>query len=112
MVVSHQDQVVGLPPETVVNAGSTFCPNAMLRIGERVLTLQGHPEMNVPIVERLIDMRRDQLGADDHAACLDSLSSPLSHAEMGRWLADFIRQGVDGVRASAGGATMRPAAAG
>src|SRR3546814_12219822 len=67
VLVSHQDQVVRPPDGAVVLAGSDFCPNAMLRIGDRILTMQGHPEMNVPTVDRLLDMRRERVGEDDYA---------------------------------------------
>lgn len=92
VVVSHQDQVVAVPEETVVLAGTEFCPNAMLRIGDRILTFQGHPEMNIPIVNRLLDLRRDRIGADVFATGKASLQKPLHHAEMGAWIAGFIRQ--------------------
>lgn len=104
VVVSHQDQVVTPPQGAVVLAGSEFCPNAMLRIGDRVLTFQGHPEMNIPIVDRLLDLRRDRIGADVFAAGKTSLEKPLAHTEMGAWIAGFVRQAM--------GASDRSAAAG
>lgn len=94
VVVSHQDQVVAAPEGAVVLAGTEFCPNAMLRIGDRILTFQGHPEMNVPIVDRLLDLRRDRIGTDVFDAGKRSLEKPLDHAEMGAWIAGFIRRAV------------------
>lgn len=94
VVVSHQDQVIDPPPGAVVLAASAFCPNAMLRIGERVLTLQGHPEMNLATVKRLLEVRRDRLPPEDYAVSLASLDSPLAHDSFGDWLAAFIRQGI------------------
>src|SRR3546814_4495374 len=96
VLVSHQDQVVRPPDGAVVLAGSDFCPNAMLRIGDRILTMQGHPEMNVPTVDRLLDMRRERVGEDVYARGKRSLQgAALDHDVMGRWLAAFIRRALD-----------------
>ena len=76
VLVSHQDQVVRPPEGAVVLAGSDFCPYAMLRVGERVLTLQGHPEMTLPTVERLLEMRRERAGEAVYAAGKASLAEP------------------------------------
>lgn len=94
VLVSHQDQVIRPPEGAVVLAASDFCPNAMLRIGERILTMQGHPEMNVPTVDRLLDMRRDRVGEGVYARGKESLDTPLDHGTMARWLSDFIRLAV------------------
>lgn len=95
VVVSHQDQVVRPPEGAVVLAASEFCPNAMLRIGDRIVTMQGHPEMNVPTVDRLLEMRRDRVGEAVYSEGKASLDRPLDHAAMGRWLAGFIRAAAE-----------------
>lgn len=101
VVVSHQDQVVTAPPGAVVLAGTEFCPNAMLRIGDRVLTFQGHPEMNIPIVNRLLDLREERIGAAVFTAGKTSLGMPLNHGDMGGWIAGFIRQALESATGSA-----------
>ena len=95
VIVSHQDQVVEAPDGAVVLAGTQFCPNAMLRIGDKILTLQGHPEMSIPIVNRILELREDRLGAEVFAAGKSSLEKPLDHDAMGAWIAGFIRQALD-----------------
>ena len=92
VVVSHQDQVVQAPDGAVVLAGTEFCPNAMLRIGDRILTFQGHPEMSIPIVSRLLDLREQRVGAEVFAAGKQSLENQLDHAALGAWISGFIRQ--------------------
>src|SRR3546814_14561528 len=88
VLVSHQDQVVRPPDGAVVLAGSDFCPNAMLRIGDRILTMQGHPEMNVPTVDRLLDMRRERVGEDVYARGKRSLhGAALAPHGLGTWSA-------------------------
>ncbi len=94
VIVSHQDQVVEPPAGAEVLAGNAFCPYAMLRIGDRILTLQGHPEMNVPIINRLLDLRQDRLGPDVFAAGKASLATPLDHDALGAWIAGFVRRAM------------------
>lgn len=94
VLVSHQDQVVRPPEGAVVLAASPFCPNAMLRIGDHILTLQGHPEMNVATVDRLIEMRRERIGEPVYATAKSSLSTPLDHDAMAAWIAGFIRRAL------------------
>ncbi len=91
VLVSHQDQVVRPPDGAIVLASSEFCPNAMLRIGDRILTFQGHPEMNVPTVDRLLDMRRERAGEEVYARGKASLACPLDHGAMADWIANFVR---------------------
>lgn len=95
VVVSHQDQVVELPQGTEVLAGTDFCPHAMLRIGEKIMTFQGHPEMNVPIVSRILDLREARVGADVFTAGKTSLEKPLHHDVLGAWIAGFVRQALE-----------------
>ena len=52
--ISHQDQVVELPPEAEVLASSEFCPFYMLQIHNNLLTVQGHPEDSKEYTEALI----------------------------------------------------------
>jgi GMP synthase-like glutamine amidotransferase len=89
-IVSHQDQVTVLPDRAEVLATSVFCPYEMLAIGPNVLTLQGHPEMNLQIAEALVHRRRDQLDAAAYDRFLASLATTPHNADMGRWIARFI----------------------
>ena len=81
----------------------------MLRIGDRVITMQGHQEMNVPTVNRLLDMRRDRVGEAVYADGKASLETPLDHNAMAQWLAGFIRSALNGEVAVS--ATVRVGAA-
>ncbi len=44
ILVSHQDQVVENADGAKVLASSDFCENAVVQIGDHILTFQGHPE--------------------------------------------------------------------
>ncbi|WP_269716321.1 glutamine amidotransferase-related protein [Caulobacter sp. NIBR2454] len=57
--VSHQDQVVTLPPGAQIVAASAFTPLAMLAYPERrALSLQAHPEFEAAYTRALIESRR------------------------------------------------------
>lgn len=44
LLYNHHDQVVSLPREATLMARSPFCPNESFRIGQHIVTFQGHPE--------------------------------------------------------------------
>ncbi|CAO4132928.1 hypothetical protein OFEAOIEE_LOCUS653 [Methylorubrum extorquens] len=76
--VSHQDQVVALPPSARVLAGSTFTPYGVLAWSDRpALSFQCHPEFAPDYARALTDGHR--AGASDPAlvsAALASLEAP------------------------------------
>ena len=79
LLASHQDQVVEMPAEAIVWSTADYCPIAGFTIGERMLTMQGHPEYTPQLVSALYHSRRDRLGAAAVAAAEATLSAPLSN---------------------------------
>ncbi|MEQ8897370.1 MAG: type 1 glutamine amidotransferase [Roseovarius sp.] len=61
----HQDQVVELPQGAEVIGKSDFCANAALVYGDRILTIQPHPEFSPDIVADLIRLRGKGVVPDD-----------------------------------------------
>jgi GMP synthase (glutamine-hydrolysing) len=53
----HQDQVVDLPKDATVLGSSDYCKYAVLAYGDKVLTVQPHPEFSADFIEGLIDHR-------------------------------------------------------
>ncbi|MEH6639230.1 MAG: GMP synthase [Porticoccaceae bacterium] len=92
LIHSHRDQVVTLPPEATRLAGSDFCPNAAMALGNTVLTFQGHPEFTPEYFQRLIGRRREQIGEARYRAALESLEQTTHHQHVGQWLLDFINE--------------------
>ena len=91
--VSHQDQVVALPPGAKVLAGNDFCPNAMLTVGNTILTLQSHPEMSSAYAGELYDVRRPRLGDARVDAALETLADAPHAPDADRvaaWIGAFI----------------------
>ena len=55
VIVSHQDQVAVPARGTAILAGSEFCPIAMCRVDDHILTIQGHPEFDAEFAHRLFE---------------------------------------------------------
>ena len=53
----HQDQVVQRPADATPIACNDFCENAALVYGNKVFTLQAHPEFESEFIKGLIDAR-------------------------------------------------------
>jgi GMP synthase-like glutamine amidotransferase len=86
ILASHQDQVVDVPDSATVWSTSEYCPNAGLVVGERMWTVQGHPEFTPDLVRALYPSRRDRVGDGAVDAALATLDRPLSN----RLIADAI----------------------
>ena len=75
---SHRDEVGTLGPTTRLLAAGAHTPHQAIAVGEHVRGVQFHPEMDAPIIRRIIDHRRLIL-SDDAASlgrqgyCIDSL---------------------------------------
>ena len=56
----HQEQVQRLPPGAELLGGNDFCPIGFYAIGDQVLSIQGHPEFTLGIMEDiLVDFKKD-----------------------------------------------------
>lgn len=95
LVVSHQDQVVRLPPDTRVLGGSDFCPCYLMQVGEHFLGVQGHPEFAKPYSRDLMALRRELVGEARVDEGQASLNAPVHDALMARWILNFMRRGVE-----------------
>ncbi|WP_322998496.1 type 1 glutamine amidotransferase [Castellaniella sp.] len=91
LLASHQDQVVELPPQGRVLAGSGFCPIYMMQVGDTCLGIQGHPEFSRAYLEDLLDTRRDRITPERLLAARHSLRGSTDDLLVGRWILNFIR---------------------
>ena len=89
---SHQDQVVVVPPDAVVLAGSDFCPNGMLAYGDDAISLQLHPEFAPDYSTALIEARQrvGRLPEGLATQAIESLQRPDDHARMAGWIGRFL----------------------
>ncbi|NCF44391.1 MAG: GMP synthase [Proteobacteria bacterium] len=95
LVSSHKDQVLELPEGAEVFASSDFCPVSGFTMGERVLTIQGHPELSAEYSRALMGVRRQLLGEQVYQAGVDSLRQDTDEALFTRWMVAFIQSNAD-----------------
>ena len=91
LVSSHKDQVQRLPDGAQVYASSDFCPISGFTLGDEVLTIQGHPELNTRYSKALMAVRRELLGEAVYQAGIESLSTPTDAQLFTRWMLAFVR---------------------
>ena len=89
----NQDQVVHLPPDAELLASGEHCPNAMYCIGDRLLSLQAHPEQPLSSMQRftriLLDDYHIETEIADRAHATMNAGEP--HGDLfARWIADFL----------------------
>lgn len=90
--VSHQDQVLSLPPGAVLVAQSDFCPFAALAYpSARAISFQGHPEFSAAFSCALYGIRKGrQLPTEMVEQAEASLKQPIDNDLIGRWMAQFL----------------------
>lgn len=93
LLSSHKDQVARLPQGARIIARSNSCPCAGFVIGERVMTLQGHPEFNKPYAAALMGKRESLLGAEVFSGGMESLAQETDSEVVGTWILKFLRGG-------------------
>ncbi|MGF1667889.1 MAG: type 1 glutamine amidotransferase [Acidimicrobiia bacterium] len=88
---SHADQVVEPPPGAEVLGGNDHCPVSIMRVGDRMLGIQGHPEF-VPAYSRaLMEARRGVLIPDEVVdAGMETLGTPPDTARLADWIVAFL----------------------
>jgi GMP synthase-like glutamine amidotransferase len=58
VLTSHQDQVETIPPGGEILGWNEHCPVSMLRVGSKMLGIQGHPEFDPAYSRALMELRR------------------------------------------------------
>jgi len=93
LLASHREQVQTLPESARLLAGSPFCPNYLMQVGDTVLGLQGHPEFSRSFAADLMTLRRGTLIPEIRVtAGLQSLFLPVHDQIMARWFLRFLRR--------------------
>jgi len=89
LLLSHQDQVLALPPGAELLATSAHAPIAALRAGS-LLGFQGHPEFSARFAAALMARRIDRIGAEVVAEARRTLDTPTDAAAIARWIASHL----------------------
>ena len=91
VLVSHQDQVVENAEGAQVLASSEFCDNAVVQIGDHILTFQGHPEFVRGYSREIMEFRREMIGEQTYLTGVASLEGDSEGERVARWILDFLR---------------------
>ena len=93
--VSHQDQVVELPPSARVVGGSDFTPMGVIAYGDQpAISMQCHPEFSPAYAQALLHTRWAETHLGERAAAaIAELERPNDHARLGGWIRQFIDGG-------------------
>lgn len=90
LIALHHDQVTQPAPDTLVLAGSAFCPYGVTRIATRTLTFQAHPEMDPAFAALVYEFERHRIGDAATEAALATLDRPRDTARAARWIMGFL----------------------
>lgn len=93
LLYNHHDQVVRLPDGAQLAVSSDFCPIESFRIGNQIITFQGHPEYTPEYaVHLLIDFADDE-SLQVRRNALSSIGSTLHQGQTAaRFILDFARK--------------------
>ena len=89
----HQDQVVEPPEGARVLARGEMCANAALAYGDRILTVQAHPEFDAGVIGHFIETRRDTgiYPPERLDAAEARLDAVVDNTRLGAALATFLK---------------------
>lgn len=91
----HQDQVIELPEGAEVVGSSDFCANAALVYGEKVYTIQPHPEFNSDIIDFLLKYRGRGVVPDDILEdAATRLNNPNHNPTIAARMAEVLKRGA------------------
>ena len=90
LYVSHQDQVLALPPGASLVASSDFCPVAAFTVDAHVFCVQAHPEFDTFFSQYLLDEHRERLGEAEYAAKSQGLLAGHEGGDVARMVVAFL----------------------
>jgi GMP synthase-like glutamine amidotransferase len=90
LLMMCQDQVLQLPPESVLLAKTYDCPNAMFRVGNNMLGIQAHPEFPKEYNKALMELRVERIGAEKVKAGVSSLAITTDELTVAEWIRKFV----------------------
>ena len=95
--VSHQDQVLSLPPGATLVAQNDFCEYAALAYpGANAISFQGHPEFSAGFSCALYGVRKGtRLPVDMVNRAEASFADPIDNDQTGAWMGNFLKRAVD-----------------
>ena len=90
LMAFHQDQVVELPTDAKNVGSSDFCKHAALLYGNRMLTIQPHPEFDKHFVQGLLETRGELLPADVKTRAAAVMELPIAQGQIAEVMRQFL----------------------
>jgi GMP synthase-like glutamine amidotransferase len=87
----HQDQVTEVPAGAKVVSSNPFCAAAALVYGDRIFTVQAHPEFDGRMIEGLMAHRGGTVPENRLAVARANLGQPTDSAVVARDIGEFFR---------------------
>jgi GMP synthase-like glutamine amidotransferase len=91
LLVSHADQVTGLPKDAKAFGSSGFCKYECFFIGQNILSFQGHPEFTPIYARDRMVARKNILGDKLFNKAKKSSFKPCDHQTIGEWTQQFFK---------------------
>jgi GMP synthase-like glutamine amidotransferase len=92
LLYSHQDQVTKLPNGAKLIISTDHCQFASYQIENRFLAIQGHPEIEPPYLNALLEHRRERIGSSLVDRAKNSLNSNHHNRQVIAWIVNFLQQ--------------------
>lgn len=97
LLMTHQDQVLDLPPGATVLTTSEHCEVSMFDVDDCLLGVQGHPEFTPAYATALLDARVDRIRPEVVATARATLAAAAEPhgtdgAAVARWIATFLTE--------------------
>ncbi len=92
LLMSCQDQIKILPPNSKIIANAPKCPVGIIQIGDKMLGIQGHPEFPVKYVKFLMESRINKIDESVIKEGINSLQLPIHNSTVGGWINYFLNQ--------------------
>ncbi len=87
-----QDQVLALPKNGISLAGNADCPNAILQVGDRMMSIQAHPEFSKAYDRTLMEARVERMGIEKVQKGIASLKKVVDMELFRSWVDKFLQQ--------------------
>ncbi len=91
ILMSCQDQVVSLPPNSVLLANAARCPVAMFKVGGNMIGIQAHPEYSKAYCQALMESRRDRIDPELIEAAMATMDRDLDDQRLAQWIWNFLK---------------------
>ena len=90
LLMMCQDQILELPEEAKTLAGSPNCPNGMIRIRDKILGVQAHPEFSKEYNQLLMETRMNKMGDDVATEGIATLAKDIHNDLIRTWILEFL----------------------